>query len=657
MATPSDTPFVDLTLERAIKLAADESTATLLRELSGRITAVLPEMARFREWCDRADLLYYADNFSQGGADIWPDDPNLQIAGRTHVSVNTPAAYVDIPAALQAVEPQENFLATDTTKSAREAAAHFERLYYAWKRDQDYALKFHKACTVKGLYGRTAGKVYWDADDKKPCVEIIEQPRNLYLGWKSDNYEHLEWAAYVSRVEPNSVIERFGVDVTSRDWEGTTVPFVQTYTLGAIPARPWLFFGDARIEVWDYWYRKPVPRRSAKPGPVKMEVWNVVFAGNAVVQGPTRYPEYDGRLPYVPLYNTFVPGVPTGRGELYDMEQLIREKYERITGGAQMIHQGVAGDYWQLTGADAPAKVPPGLKPRRNEVIAPGAGNRIETITPFIAQFQLEQYLGRLDREMAVVSGLNDLLLGLAPAQVLSSSKAINALIANYESRLSMRRRLLYAWRRDIWKLAVKVWSNKDKTVNALVAAGGGTLDVIDPSLSPRDELETATKAANLVGAKLWSQRRAMDAVGVDDPETEQELIREERTDATLFPADVQVMAQLLAALQSLGLQPNQATQQAAGMQFSRGESDLRNALGAATPDNTTSMQAPEEQGMMPPEAMSTGGNQPGAPFASPPSTSQAEFTSPTNAGLSQTRIVGGKANSRIVTQQMLGRR
>jgi hypothetical protein len=89
---------------------------------------------------------------------------------------------------------------------------------------------------------------------------------------------------------------------------------------------------------------------------------------------------------------------------------------------------------------------------------------------------------------------------------VLSSSKAINALIANYESRLSIRRKLLYKWRRDVWNLALKVWSAKDKTVRSIVGKGSGFLDIIDPSLSPRDEMETATRAANLVNAKLISQ-------------------------------------------------------------------------------------------------------------------------------------------------------
>ncbi|HET7070105.1 MAG TPA: hypothetical protein VFI40_04720 [Nocardioides sp.] len=651
--------YADLTLDQAVKLADDPEAKRLLGRLHDRITEVRSEQDRFITWCDRADKLYYAEDFTQWGADLWPDDPSAKTAGRSHVSVNTPAPYVDIPAGLQAVEPVENMLATDTTPKARSAAAALERIYVAWKTSEDYDLKNHKAIVVKALYGRTASRVYWDKDapgGKRPCFEVVEQPRNLYLGWKSDAYDKLEWTAYLQRMTPDAIVEEFGVEVEARtlDADGTIIPYVQMSAEAAQPSRAWLAFGNARIEVWDYWYRQAL-RRNGKF--VKMVTYNVVFAGNAIVRGPIAYPEYDGDLPYRVLFNTFLPGVPNGRAELHDMEHLIREKMERITAASQMIAGAVAGDYWQLVGPEAPARVPSGLQPRRNQVVAPGAGNRIETITPFVAQFQLEQYLGRIDREMAVVSGLNDLLLGLAPAQVLSSSKAINALIANYEARLSMRRRLLYAWRKANWELALKVWVKKDSTVKRVVDLGGGVLDVQDPSLSPRDEMETATRAINLMNAKLMSQRSGMDLIGIDDPETEQEMIREERTDATMFPAEVQVMAQLLAALQSLGLQAPANAQGEAQAQLASGQNDLRTALGAATPQNSNSSQLAGDQGITPPEALVPGASAPAQPFAQGPAPAQSGVGAQAGAGLAQTLIQGGQAKSRILTQQQLGRR
>lgn len=641
--------WVDLTLDRAIDLAEDGQTRELLRRLQVGVTQSRPEMERFREWCDRADRLFYAEDVHEKwGADLWASDPSATTPGRSHVSVNTPAAYVEIPSALQAVEPIENMLATDTTPESREAASALERIYTAWKAAEAYELKNHKAIVVKELYGRTASRIYWDKDKKRPCFEVVEQPRNLYLGWKSDEYQRLEWCAYVTRMDPNAVLEQYGVEVIVKSLgEDTVTPYVTLDIEEGAPGRPWLNFGPARIEVWDYWYREPRRKNGKFQG---MDTYNVVLAGNQIVQGPFKYAEYDGDLPVRVLFNGFIPGVPNGRPALYDMEHLIREKMERITAASQMIASAVAGDYWQLVGPEAPSAVSPGVKPKRNTVIAPGPGNRIETITPFIAQFQLEQYLGRIDREEAVVSGLNDLLLGLAPAQVLSSSKAINALIANYESRLSMRRKLLYQWRRENWELAEKVYAHKNKDVRAVVAAGGGVLDVRDPSLSPRDDMETMTRALNAMNGKIASQRTAMDWIGIDDPETEQDLIREERTDATMFPAEVQVMAQLLAALQSLNLQAPAGVQGQAQQQLASGQNDLRSALGAATPDNSTSSQLAGDQGVLPPEAATPGA----IPFAQPP----AGGASPQGgAGLAQTMIKDGKASSRILTQQQLGRR
>lgn len=654
--------FADMTLLKGVRHALSEEQRDILYDLARRVSAVKPQQDRLAEWADRADALYYAERYTRGGADLWPFDPSATEPGRAHLSVNLPAVYVDVPAALQAVEPIENMLATDTTPEARAAAEAVERLYTAWKQDEDFDLKWHKAITVKGLYGLTAGRIYWDKNKQDGkgsiCVEMVEQPRHLWLGHKTDSYDEVEWAAYVTRYEPNALVEAFGVDVVPIDDDNgiDQIPFVTARDWETEPKRDWLSMGDARVEVWDYWYRKPVWSKAGKF--LRMKTYNVVIAGNAVIRGPIEYPEYEGEIPYKVLHNTFVPGLPAGRPDLYDMEHIIREQMELTTAGSQMIYNGVAGDFWQLVGPEAPLRVPAGLKPRRNEIVGPGPGNRIETITPFIATFQLEQHMGRIDRWAAAISGLNDLLLGLAPAQVLSSSKAINALIANYESRLSIRRKLLYKWRRDLWNLALKVWAKKDDTVKTIVGQGAGFLEIRDPSLSPREEAETAVMASNLVNAKLISQRRGMDMVGVDDPETEQDLIREESTDATLWPERVQIMAQLLSVLQSLGIQAPAGAQQQAEGQMTSGQADLRRALGAGTPavdqgaggpggEPSMMGQTPPIPGL-PPEA----GGPSGAPFAAPPAGGNEA-----DPMLVQSMLKGGKTTGRILSQQKLGRR
>lgn len=655
--------YSNLTLESVIALGSGQSSdLSLQRQLQSRITGIKPEHDAFREECVRYDALYYSQTFTAFGADIWADDPNLQVDGRAHVSLNNPHIYVEVPASLQAVDPIENIVAIEDSEDARDNASALERIRESWKVEEQWQLKRHKAATVKGLYGRTAAFVRPDEDEGHAEAEVIINPRNLYMGFKDDNYDELEWAANVTLMDPLTVTELYSVRVEPRSLQdGTITPWiVDSYTPeGADIPRPELNWGPARVEVWDYWYRKP-GKLGKKGYPAKMETWNCIVVGNEVVRNePYKY--YEGDIPYIPLFNTFIPGTPTGRSELHDMEQLIREKMTRITAGAQMIQMATAGNYWQITGENAPARGAANVKPTLNQTVSAGPGNRFESIAPFIAEFQLEQFLGRIDREMAIISGLNDLLLGLAPSAVLNSSKAINALIANYESRIAMRRLLFYEWDRKTWEMVLRVWSNmkgeKAKFVKSLIKDGMPRLDILDPSLSPRDEMETANRAASLVGAKLWSQARGMDAVGVDDPEQEQNIIRRESTDATLWPDRVSLMVQLMTALNAAQQQMPQGAQDQAKGQAQTGAAALQDALGMQAPSPSPNGAGQYDQ-MVPPSV--AGGEN--APSAQGPAGQAAQpFASAGNSGPQPTQvqsmIQGGKISGRILNTTKLGRR
>lgn len=52
---------------------------------------------------------------------------------------------------------------------------------------------------------------------------------------------------------------------------------------------------------------------------------------------------------------------------------------------------------------------------------------------------QVQRYLKQMDAGLISASGLNDLLTGAAPTTVLSSSKAINALIETHVNRMMAR--------------------------------------------------------------------------------------------------------------------------------------------------------------------------------------------------------------------------
>lgn len=638
---------------RAAEYAASmghERAANMLREVSARMDTKRAEMSRFQDLCHRWDNLYYPDSITAYGPDHWATDPNLYVPGRAHVSVNVYPVYVDVPASLQSVTPVENIAPADPRmEQNRELAAAVERVFFAWKEEVGFEVKNHKAAVTKGLYGRTAAKVWWDEDLGMPQFSVVDNPRNLWMGFSGTDYTKLDWCMYAYRVHPTTVLETYGLDV---DFDDDGFPYVRQYENNGMTTskyagpRDWLVSDDNNmVEVIDYWYR--VPKDTPVAGKkTEMVTYNAILVGNYLVKDEA-HPEYDGNLPYVPLFNTYIPGVPDGRSEFYDIEQLIREKDERLSAGAQMIAKTVGGQFWQLVGPEAPDKVPQGVEPKADKVAAPGAGNRIEKIEPWMPEFQFNDYLDRIDRELADVSGLNDLLRGMAPAQVLSSGKAINALVANYEARIRIRRDLFYEWRGRVWDLASTVWANKNEGL-AEAFAQASKLVITPPSLTPRDELETATMAANNVNNKLWTVRRGMDAVGVEDPEAEVDVVKEERTDASLFPADVQTQAALAAQLQQLQMtqqqmQPQAGQQMGMGMGGGGPVDQLAAQAGAMSPGGMGSLNAPEEQAVMPPEGLT-----PGAPPPGP-------VTGPDYNAVSQTMVKGGEPTNRLLLQQPIG--
>jgi hypothetical protein len=567
---------------------------------------VEPEQNRMRALYRRYDHYFHPQTFTLGGADHWAEDPSARLSGRSHVSVNVHSSYVQIPASLQAVTPVVNYVPTGPTPEERSQASRRERVFYAWWDANDMDLRLEEACLLKSLYGTTAAKIYWDPTTKLPRVQVVDTPENLYLGYGTSDYSRIDWALYSYGISPQAAIEDYGINVipvndgnkwypyTSASTHDDPIASIYLNSYHRDPIRYQTAYDQMKIEVMDYWYKHPTT-----PGKPPL-VCNAIIVGNTVVK-KTEHPEFDGVIPYIILRNSMIPGSPYGKPELYDIEQLLREKDEKITAQAQMIHSVVGGQMWQLVGAEAPDEVPANAIPKPNQVATPGAGNRIESINPFIPQFQVEDYNKRIDRELAVVSGLNDLLLGLAPSSVLGSSRAIAQLMANYEARISPKRKILYSWLQNVWEVCGRVWENKDRSVSTILD-GEYTIAITPPELTPRDTIELAQTAINLVQNRLWSAERAMDRMGVSDTEGEKELIRDEQTDATLNPAAVQTMGTLIQMFAQLQQQPPAEAQQMA----QAGQASAMEAMASLNPaqGGMPMLNGPTDGGVPPEESL-----------------------------------------------------
>jgi hypothetical protein len=139
----------------------------------------------------------------------------------------------------------------------------------------------------------------------------------------------------------------------------------------------------------------------------------------------------------------------------------------------------------------------------------------------------------------------------------------------------------------------------------------------------------------------------------VDDPEQEQNIIRRESTDATLWPDRVNLMVQLMTALNAASQQMPQGAAQQAGGQMSSGAQALQDALGMQTPGASPNGAGEYDQMTMPQAAGAENNplNQGAAgasaqPFASGPQPTQV-----------QSMIQGGQVKGRILNNTKLGRR
>ena len=577
-----NSPALSDDYKRQLKYAqtsnSDTNAVEKLQDILTRKASVDSENARRRNLFRRYDNLFHARTITTGGADHWADDQSARLAGRVHVSVNVHPAYVSIPASLQAIRPVINYVPSGGSREERQEAAARERIFMRWWEEAEMDIVMEDASLYKALYGDTAAKVTYDKKKGHPIVEVVSSPENLYLGYGASDYTKVDWALYCYGLSTQAVGEEFGFDVIPVKDGNEYFPYVNSGDHSDPLMSAWsqsmertvdrrdTAYERMQVAVYDYWYRKDGV------------VYNCVFVGNKLAS-ETEHPEYDGELPYIPLINSRIPGSPYGKPELYDVEQLLREKDERITNAAQFIQQIVGGQMFQLIGQDAPEEVPSNAIPKPGRISAPGAGNRIEAIQPFLPNIQIEQYNQRVDRELAVVSGLNDLLLGIAPSSVLGSSRAIASLVANYEQRIAGKRKLLYSWLKKIWRAAGQVWAYNDEDV-AMVLNGEYRLEITPPELTPRDTLELANTAISLVQNRIWSAERAMDRVGVEDPNNEKDVIRDEQTDATINPAAVATMANVVATFRQLNMQQ----QQEAMMANQQGQASAMSALRGQNP-------------------------------------------------------------------------
>lgn len=648
------------------------ASVDMLAEILKKRQSTEPEQARLRGLYRRWDNLYYPGVFTEGGADHWPNQN--RVGGRVHISNNVYPAYVDIPATLQATPPNITYFPSGAKQTDRDETALRQQLFWEWWERTDMELELEHMCRIKGLYGDAALKVYYDEVEGHPNFTLLESSENLYIGWGDSNFHRKDWSLYLYGLSPQGVREEFGAEVAMLpDGTGGWFPWVykgdHADPLLTLDASQFLTQGErarqltpyerTQVEVLDYWYKKP----GANPGD-RPEIWNCIYVGNFEAKPPTPHPEYDD-IPYIIIPNTKIPGIPNGRSDLFDVEPILREKEERLSEWAQQVHSITAGQMFQLVGAEPPDDIPDNAMPKPGKMANPGAGLEIKAIQPFMPAQDMVSLMKEYESDAVQMTGLNELIFGNVPAQQLGSSKAITALIANFEARINPRRKLLYQGIKDLWKMSAMVWERKDPKVKRIID-GQYRLNIDAPELTPRDALETASMALQLVQGRVWSLERAMNRTGVEDVMSEKEVVRAEQSDAALNPASVQAQAQLMAIFKQLGIQEGPGAQsgiqgaanQAVGSGPGGAPQQYPGGMQAAAAQQqnpgvkgSQSNNAPENSSPTPNSPLGPQPGQPGGPPAPGGPVAGGPGTPPGGIGFqAQGRLIGGKANTSRIT-------
>ena len=566
--------------------------------------------------------------------DHWPEDVALR-PGKLHTTTNLCKSAVDVSSRLLSLPPRITMPVTNLGGDEVKRAEAAESLMLEWLELSGFEDWFYRYAQTGGIYGKAVLKPYWNDTLKRPDVTIIENPANLRLGWGSSDYSVIDWAMYEYSLSAQEAQFRFDVTV---EMTGNRNDPPHIRANGGDHSDPlnqkddafWKpFFREhseyerTQIKVWDYWYKK-------RDG----TVCNVVLLNGVIADGPHEH-SYLADIPYIVTEYDHEPGSPEGIALIEPIRDLQDEFNRLLSHGLQHIADDV-DPAWYIAGPGADM-APAGIVPKAGEVV--GVGETVPGAWPkSVNTFPISEMMNELWNEFHRLTGLPEILFGQTPGAD-TSGRAIAIQVEAAANRLEPRRRRLYQGLKDLlvfWtimaerknpKIAVagdEEGTTKDYAVGDLVK-GFRRWKIIAPEITPRDNIELGQHAANMVNAKLWSRRDAMNQIGVEAPEYEMQTIREESSDIKISPAEVQAQLSvytIAAQLEATQMQNQQLRQQLQGLQqpaaapqsileqANGSQAQLQNAQQAAAPTGFEDQNNPEGAGL--PATPPGGGPAPG---------------------------------------------
>ena len=512
--------------------------------------------------------------------DQWPEDAAIR-PGKIHITANIVKPAVDVSGRLEGMLPRVALIPDGLDDYDRKRAEVSQKIHMRLLEASDWGDWLQTLTKTKALYGKGIMKVFWNKVDGRPDVKVLENPANLRLGYGSSDFMVLDWAIYESSISPIEAMRRFPditvvpnkddasllvirasdhsdpLDQIPIDSE-STVSIVQLHR--PVPYLP-SDYERKQVRHWDFWYRDE-----------KSVVHNAQLINGVLAKDIAIHKELLD-IPYIVVEHDHEPGTPEGMSMVDEIRDLQIEWNRALSHWAQLIADEI-DPAWQITGENADS-VPDGVIPRGGEVIAAGAGNKIEPIVKPVNQMPVQTLMAEFWQTYNRITGLSEIQFGQANGtQTTGRSLAVQVEAAL--NRIDPRRQLLY---RGLKRLLV-FWTHMLVVQNPKIEFEGLDTEaethrigpvvegltrwrITAPEPTPKDAIENTTNELNKVNGKLSSLKTAMHQLGIDDPDAEIALIEEERSNAHVFPGEVQSflasvtqLANLQQILSGLGVNP-----------------------------------------------------------------------------------------------------
>jgi len=423
---------------------------------------------------------------------------------------------------------------------ARERAKIVEELWYATLYDNSFETTLEEGARNGSKLGTTIWQWGWDSVKKKPFFINVAVPENLRIGWASTDYKKVNWVIHSYRLSLDEAKERFNREP---GYEGVLDTLMATEDTNLSAPHQSKSLGTAGVELKDQSISDQV---TVKDGCVKDEngnIWNIILVEDRLVKR-TRFPEGWPDIPYLVIPNIIDPGRPWGIPDIQPVFDHQLEINERVCDNADLMRQINFVKYKVTNMPEAQ----PGDFEVGGRIFKLLEGQDVEAVSQPVSVWPFKDHIERMMQMFSHQSLLPPQVFGASPGNIVTGA-GISALFQGALSRMKAKQKRWNLAFSQLFRNMMWLWANYNEDAKEILKDGEYQLEVIWPDMLPKDNAIHIQNVLNKLNARSISLETAMNELGVKSPADEKDLIREERTDPTLFPEQAVATAQAIKAL------------------------------------------------------------------------------------------------------------